>query len=222
MKNNIQEYRYALISDLIRAEELRGSIYSIEAFANKFKNFKADSYDWPEDEKWEHKEFLSVDHPTVLTLDLGTSTGWAIRNSNGPIESGTINFKNTRFEGGGMRFLKFERFLNKIDESHDIQEVYFEEVRQVAKGVDASHIYGGFLANLTCWCEARNIPYEGVPVGTIKIHATGKGNAPKSAMIESAKRRGHNPETDDEADALAILYWALGNRLPHIRNIDFN
>lgn len=155
-----------------------------------------------------------MDNPTVLALDLGTSTGWALRSSDGSIISGTMCFKNTRFEGGGMRFLKFERFLDVISSTRNINEVYFEEVRQVAKGVDASHIYGGFLALLTAWCECRQIPYEGVPVGSIKIHATGKGNAPKSAMIESAKRRGHTPENDDEADAIAILYWAIGNRLP--------
>jgi hypothetical protein len=67
--------------------------------------------------------------------------------------------------------------------------VFFEEVRR-HMGVDAAHAYGGFMAHLTAWCEQQNIAYEGVPVGTIKRHATGKGNANKSMMIESAKARG--------------------------------
>ncbi len=33
------------------------------------------------------------------------------------------------------------------------------------------------MGHLTAWCEHHNIPYQGVPVGTIKKHATGKGNA---------------------------------------------
>ena len=39
------------------------------------------------------------------------------------------------------------------------------------------------LMPLTAWGELRGVPYQGVPVGTIKRHATGSGNAPKQAMI---------------------------------------
>jgi hypothetical protein len=31
------------------------------------------------------------------------------------------------------------------------------------------------------WAELRGVPYQGVPVGTIKRHFTGKGNAPNKA-----------------------------------------
>jgi hypothetical protein len=64
--------------------------------------------------------------------------------------------------------------------------VYFEEVRRHA-GVDAAHAYGGFMAHLTAWCEHHQIPYQGVPVGTIKKHATGKGNANKDQMIGAVR-----------------------------------
>ncbi len=74
---------------------------------------------------------------------------------------------------------------------------------------DAAHAYGGFLATLTAWCEHHQIPYQGVPVGTIKKHATGKGNASKEEMVASARVRGHTPVDDNEADALALLHWAI-------------
>ena len=54
----------------------------------------------------------------------------------------------------------------------------------------------------------HNIPYQGVPVGTIKKHATGKGNAGKDAMIAAAITRGFTPADDNEADAIALLAWA--------------
>lgn len=146
--------------------------------------------------------------PVILTLDLATTTGWAIRSSDGMITSGTVNFKNDRYQGGGMRYLKFKRFLDELNQAAGpVRTVYFEEVRRHV-GVDAAHVYGGFMAHLTAWCEQHEIPYQGVPVGTIKRHATGKGNASKSMMIEAAKRRGHDPADDNEADALAIMYWA--------------
>ena len=46
-------------------------------------------------------------------------------------------------------------------------------------------------------------------MGTIKKHATGKGNASKDEMVASARARGHTPVDDNEADALALLSWAV-------------
>jgi Holliday junction resolvasome RuvABC endonuclease subunit len=75
-------------------------------------------------------------------------------------------------------------------------------------GTDAAHLYGGFLATLTAWAEQRGA-YQGVPVGTIKRHATGKGNAGKDEVIASVRAKGFKPTDDNEADAIAILLWAI-------------
>ena len=108
-----------------------------------------------------------------------------------------------------MRFLRFKRWLTELKQtSNGIDAVYFEEVRRHL-GVDAAHAYGGFMAHLTAWCEHHQIPYQGVPVGTIKKHATGKGNASKDEMIAAMKALGHSPSDDNEADALALLHYAL-------------
>ena len=145
---------------------------------------------------------------TILALDLGTTTGWALRTPDGTITSGTQSFRSQRFEGGGMRFLRFKRWLTDIKAcAEGIDSLHFEEVRRHVS-TDAAHVYGGFLATLTSWCEHHQIPYQGVPVGTIKKHATGKGNASKDEMITAMRRLGHVPTDDNEADALAILHWA--------------
>lgn len=145
----------------------------------------------------------------VLAIDLGTQLGWALRDRDGGVFSGSECFKPQRFEGGGMRYLRFKRWLTEIRQSIDgLDAVYFEEVRRHA-GVDAAHAYGGFMAHLTAWCEHHDIPYQGVPVGTIKKHATGKGNANKEQMISAAQARGFAPVDDNEADALALLDWAI-------------
>lgn len=149
----------------------------------------------------------------ILTLDLGTTTGWAMRCADGQIVSGTISFQPRRFEGGGMRFLRFARWLDEMLTTQSacggLGAIFFEEVvRHV--GVVAAHAYGGFLGHLTAWCESHKIPYQGVPVGTIKKHATGKGNAGKPEMIAAMVAKGHAPKDDNEADALAILYWHIG------------
>jgi Holliday junction resolvasome RuvABC endonuclease subunit len=152
---------------------------------------------------------MTTPKPILLSLDLGTSTGWAIRNEYGRIVSGTASFKPRRFEGGGMRYLRFERWLNETrNVSGRIDAVYFEEMRRHI-GVDAAHAYGGFLAQLTAWCEHHSIPYEGVPVGTIKRFITSKGNASKDQVIAAVQALGHKPEDDNEADALALLHFAI-------------
>ena len=149
---------------------------------------------------------------TILALDLGTTTGWALRSSDGAITSGSAGFRPQRFEGGGMRFLRFKRWLAELkDMTGGIHALYFEEVRRHVS-TDAAHAYGGFLATLTAWCEHHQIPYQGVPVGTIKKHATGKGNSSKDDVLSAMRALGHAPVDDNEADALALLRWAIASQ----------
>jgi hypothetical protein len=144
-------------------------------------------------------------HP-ILALDLGTITGYAIAGVDGTITSGTVSFRPSRYDGGGIRYLRFRGWLEGIANFAGI--IHFEEVRRHA-GTDAAHVYGGLLATLTAWCEQYGIAYQGVPVGTIKRFIAGKGNADKAAVIAAIRARGFNPTDDNEADALAILLWAI-------------
>lgn len=160
---------------------------------------------------------------TILALDLGTKTGYALAKNGKRIISGMRDGASDRFSGGGMRYLKFRKWLSEMNENQHVDIVFYEEVRAhmapKAKGkkgggsmlVDAAHAYGGFLAILTAWCEENKIPYEGLPVGSIKKRATGKGNASKE-LVKKAML-GHwglaSVEDDNESDALAILLLGL-------------
>ncbi len=150
---------------------------------------------------------------TLLALDLGQTLGWAVSFGSNDVLHGTVEFRPGRFEGGGMVWLRFRTWLNVMHEEHGpIDAVYFEEVVGL-RGQSAARVFGGFLATLTAWCESKNIPYQGIPVGTVKKHATGKGNANKNAMIAAARKRGYEPETDNDADALAVLYCAMDEKV---------
>ena len=141
----------------------------------------------------------------IIALDLGTSTGFATCDLLGNITSGTASFKTGRFEGGGMPFLRFKRWLTDLKANLGvIDAIYFEEVR-AHKGVDAAHKYGGFVAHLTSWCEHHQIPYSGIPVGTIKKHITCKGNSSKEEVVAAVKNKGFAPIDDNEADSFALL-----------------
>lgn len=146
----------------------------------------------------------------ILALDLGTKTGFALGSKFTPkdVESGTVDFRPKKFASFGRRAKDFAAWLDRLNTLNDIDEVVFEEVRRHI-GTDAAHIYGAFLAEVTAYCEDNAIPFKGEPVGTIKKHATGKGNTKKDGMIAAAVSWGFSPVDDNEADALALLRMRL-------------
>lgn len=157
-------------------------------------------------------KLLDRSQRAILALDLGTAMGWALRNPNGQINSGTVSFRPGRYDGGGIRYVRFRAWLDTLaEDAGSISAIHHEEIRRHL-GADASHVYGGFLATLSAWCEERDIAYQGVPVGTIKRFIAGKGNADKFAVMAAVRARGFAPADDNEADALAILLWALETR----------
>lgn len=147
---------------------------------------------------------------TVLALDLGTKTGWARgRPGERPHQwlHGLLNLTPRRFDGGGMRFVRFEQQLGRLLPGIDM--VVYEEVRR-HRGVDAAHIYGGLQGVMTKECERLAVPYEGVPVGTWKRDVTGKGNTSKADTIHFVHwKYSVDVRTSDEADAICMLAWAL-------------
>lgn len=149
-----------------------------------------------------------------LCLDLGTTTGFALVPSlQSAIVSGTWNCAPGKNSGAGMRFLKFQRQLDDIHAKTPLTTVHYEEVRRHL-GTDAAHCYGGLYGVLTAWCEKNNVPYQGVPVQTIKKFWTGKGNAKKEVMIEAARLHGYEPDDDNEADAIALAHWVRHEMAP--------
>src|SRR3954469_22109242 len=143
-------------------------------------------------------------HASVLALDLGTITAFALHAAESNIVSGTVSFRPSRYDGGGVRYLRFRAWLDSVaNDAGGIGVIHYEEIRRHL-GTDAAHIFGGLLATLTAWCEQRSIPYQGVPVGTIKRFIAGK-----DAVIAAVRARGFAPAADNEADAIAILLWAI-------------
>jgi Holliday junction resolvasome RuvABC endonuclease subunit len=142
----------------------------------------------------------------VLALDLGSRTGFAILKDE-RIIIGTRKLKHDK-RASGRRFLDFRNWLVQIIKAHNIYVVFFERVYRHS-GTEAAHVYGAFMYTLAAVCEELSVKCTGIPVGTIKKFATGKGNASKEDMINFAKSCGYNPLDDNSADALAILLTGL-------------
>ena len=152
--------------------------------------------------------------PIVLAIDPGTACGYAVRQGDRVLASGVWNLRPNRYEGGGMRWLRLRSFLSGACPPSLPQAkptlVAYEEVRR-HMGTDAAHCYAGVVATIQAWCEDFAIPYTGVPVGTVKKTATGKGNADKTAMVAAAAARWPEQqiEDDNQADALWIAEVAI-------------
>lgn len=146
----------------------------------------------------------------VLALDLGTRLGWALADADGAIRAGSRRLDARDGEPVGQRYVRLGRFLTVLaEEAQGLAAVYYEAVC-AHKGTLAAHRYGAFEGTLQAWCALADLSPTPVPVGTIKRSATGSGRASKEAVLAAMRARGFAPADDNEADALALLLWALG------------
>ncbi|WLW64295.1 crossover junction endodeoxyribonuclease RuvC [Achromobacter aegrifaciens] len=144
----------------------------------------------------------------ILALDLGTKTGYAVRKRDGKVVHGTQSFAPRTSWSAGQRWLRFQSWLGELLDLHRVDQIAYEHVSFHA-GVRDAHCYGAFRALVEMAADRRNIGLVGTNVQTVKRHWTGKGGADKAAMIAQARARGFRPETDNDADALAVLDWAV-------------
>ncbi|WOB75914.1 hypothetical protein [Achromobacter xylosoxidans] len=144
----------------------------------------------------------------ILALDLGTKLGWALQMRDRPITHGTESFAPRKSWSPGQRWQRFRTFLHEVVAHNNVHVIAYEDVKRHA-GTDAAHAYGAFLALTELVADSHRARLVPVGVGTIKKHWTGKGNADKAAMEAQARARGFRPESDNDADALAILHWAV-------------
>ncbi|WP_240669483.1 crossover junction endodeoxyribonuclease RuvC [Achromobacter spanius] len=144
----------------------------------------------------------------ILALDLGTKTGYAVRKRDGKVVHGTQSFAPRKSWTDGQRWLRFQSWLGQLLDLHQVGRIAYEHVSFHA-GVRDAHCYGAFRALVEMAADRRNIELVGTNVQTVKKHWTGKGGADKATMIAQARARGFRPETDNDADALAVLDWAV-------------
>lgn len=169
----------------------------------------------------------------VIGIDLGTSCGWALALDD-ELRSGTWDLKPVARSCARTRQRVLWERLDELREQHGQPALIAHEevmahgraderevkcgacgrktlVRVQATNVLAAHVYAALQGTLALWCDAREVRLESVPVGTLKKFATGDGRAKKDDMVAWARFRWPDQSitTDDQADALHVLDWAL-------------
>jgi len=142
----------------------------------------------------------------ILALDCGTKAGWASL-VDGRIESGVQDFSLKRGESKGIRFLRFNTWLNDILDLTKPHIVVYEMAH--LRGGHATEILVGMTTRIEEFCESKNIEYSSIHSAMLKKFSTGSGKASKEDMMKAAALKfGRAIDSDDEADALLILEWA--------------
>lgn len=153
----------------------------------------------------------------ILSLDLATKTGWALRDRTGIIASGVQEFSLKRGESKGMRFLRFRKWLREMLALGEIGTSFSERSPGVIVYEQAHH-RGSFATELAVGlvtdvlAEAARVGAEHMPVhtGSLKKWATGKGNAGKPMMIARAEELYPDVSIIDDNHADALLLLAHG------------
>lgn len=138
----------------------------------------------------------------VLTIDPGSHVGWAMRNG-AKVYYGTEDF--SKFAGvDGRVHSKFRAWLEQFLYATKPELIIIESA--IFRGGNSEFLYGFAVITIMLAFE-HNIPMQKVHLSTVKKHITGAGNADKAAVMKAIADLGYSPETDHEADALAILHF---------------
>ena len=151
----------------------------------------------------------------ILAIDQAIHTGWATCHS-GKIESGVCDFSIKSHESRGMIYVKLEKWLNDIScDRLEFDLIIYEQTHH--RGGAATAISGAMVGVIVSFAEKCNRPvnYTSVQSLQLKKATTGKGNATKADMMAWFKDKiGRDPISDDEADAMAMLYYAMDKYQP--------
>lgn len=154
----------------------------------------------------------------ILSLDLATKTGWALRDRTGAIASGMQEFALKRGESKGMRFLRFRKWLKEMlalgEMGSSFSEtnpglIVFEQAHH--RGGHATELCVGLMTDVLAEAARGGLEHMSVHTGALKKWATGKGNSGKAIMIAKAEEIYPNIEIidDNHADALLLLGYGL-------------
>jgi Holliday junction resolvasome RuvABC endonuclease subunit len=150
---------------------------------------------------------------TVLSLDLGTNTGWALVQDGVITESGILSLPKPDKHHPGHRFITFSNWLRKYK---TVNEIFHENVPRF-ESAKAAMVYCGLLAILQMFCLTQGIRMTSIMSKSVKKEFSGNGNSDKKMMCDVAHRigwQGGHPSTDighDECDAIATA-WVIMKR----------
>lgn len=140
---------------------------------------------------------------SILALDPGTFTGFAIRFPHGDIHSGVAIFAKVR--DPGERWRRFRQFLYDYPA---IDLLIYEEPFIHPKHRSGWGLLYGFKTIIELFCTERTVQLYSIAPSILKAWATGDGHAKKNKMQLYARHMGWKFKDDNECDARWLLHYA--------------
>ena len=142
----------------------------------------------------------------ILALDPATHCGWAMRGA-----AGTWDLSIRRDESSGMKLIRLRSKIAELYKADAFDLLVFEAARNAGPKMQGALVVQSELqAVIKLWCQDNDVQFRGYSPTEIKKHATGKGNANKTAMLDAARVRwGTRVLDDNQADALWLLDLAV-------------
>lgn len=145
----------------------------------------------------------------ILGLDLSlTGTGWATSVAT----NGTWEPPKTSSRGCERLDWILQRLLDLVQDSQGKRIIDLVVLEGYSFGSSAAGVRAiGELGGLIRWALwKKRIPYAEVPPKSLKLYATGKGNAGKPEMLVAAmKRLGFEGHDDNQVDAVWLRQMGL-------------
>ena len=140
----------------------------------------------------------------LLAYDLGNRYGWAHLDGN----------EITHGHAAAKSALHFFETADDVIFTLRPDAVLFENAG-FQRGIPGRK-WNDKRAALEMACDRNEVMCHGVAVSTIKKHVTGSGRACKNEVIAAVQNRGYEVADDNEADALALLLYAIDTNLVEV------
>ncbi len=144
----------------------------------------------------------------VLAIDPGVNTGFALR-LNEVVESGTQVFDLRRGESAGIRFIRFNLWLDEIGANLQPGDLIVYEQAHLRGGA-TTDLLVGMTTRIEEFCAKRELDHKAVHTSTLKKAVTGSGHADKETIALAVAEHFDSlriPQTEHEADALGLLIF---------------
>jgi Holliday junction resolvasome RuvABC endonuclease subunit len=152
----------------------------------------------------------------ILALDLATTTGWAVGGGNVKVRHGTLRLHASSLVGiGGICAELIDRVADLVV-AHEPNRVIFEAPMMIGgRSAHTARVLIGLSVAVEIFCYRRSIPCTEERVDTVRSAVLGRArfggrDEAKLAVMKWAGLVGYKPANDNEADALALLDYALG------------
>jgi Holliday junction resolvasome RuvABC endonuclease subunit len=145
----------------------------------------------------------------LLALDLGTTTGWAVASQGNLCESGVESFIAPKGAAVGWRWIRFNDWLTLMIRRWQPTLIVWEAPILAHKSAASARVAFALSTRVEEMAARNKIKIAAAHNVTVKKFITGRGDVKKEAVTELMRRHYGARVSADEADALAVMRFAL-------------